>query len=206
MSMAKSFGSAVATLGLFAAAPGGARADFVDSFDAENGGNPAFNHAGLANFDITAGSVDLIGNGVFDVYPGNGLYLDLNGTTGTSGTITSRATFGPGAYRLAFALGNNAAVGGPNSVTVTLGAYSETFTRVGRVDLEWITRPIVLDSSGRLTFSTPARDGDYSGIVIDDVRLVRSAGVPEPASLAMLGAGGLGLLGYARRRKVRATA
>src|SRR4051812_5214176 len=65
-----------------------ARADVIllsDNFDAENSGNPQLNYFTFANFDVTAGSVDLIGNGYFDAYSSNGLYLDSAGSTGQPG-------------------------------------------------------------------------------------------------------------------------
>ena len=45
---------------------------FSDNFDGENGGVGALNYAGFANFTVSNGSVDLIGNGFFDYLPANG--------------------------------------------------------------------------------------------------------------------------------------
>jgi len=84
-----------------------ARADVIlsDNFDAENGGTPQLNYFTFANFDVTAGSVDLIGNGYFDAYPGNGLYVDSAGSNGQPGQITTTISFGAGTYDLTFLLG-----------------------------------------------------------------------------------------------------
>jgi hypothetical protein len=38
------------------------------------------NYRGFLNWDVISGEVDLIGLGVWDVLPGNGLYLDMSGT------------------------------------------------------------------------------------------------------------------------------
>ncbi|MDJ1174791.1 hypothetical protein [Roseofilum capinflatum] len=48
-----------------------------DNFNSENVGVPKLNHFGLANWDVVDGSVDLIGNGYYDFFPGQGLFLDL---------------------------------------------------------------------------------------------------------------------------------
>ncbi len=51
------------------------------------------NYAGFANWDVLDGFVDLIGNGFFDLLPGNGLYVDLDGSTGDAGKLISKTTF-----------------------------------------------------------------------------------------------------------------
>lgn len=53
------------------------------------------NYTGFINWDVTSGRVDLVGLGVWDVRPGNGLYVDLQGTD-TSGTPAPGADFGLG--------------------------------------------------------------------------------------------------------------
>src|SRR5579862_1829881 len=59
-----------------------------DNFNTENGGVGQLNYTGFDNWNVS-GAVDLIGNGFFDFYPGNGLYVDMNGSPGP-GTMTSR--------------------------------------------------------------------------------------------------------------------
>jgi hypothetical protein len=184
---------------------GTASADFFDNFNSENGGTGSLDYTAFANFDVTAGSVDLIGNGAFDFYPGNGLYVDLNGSTDVSGTLTSKASFAPGQYIFSFSIGNTQ-IGGPtNTVTVTLGDYQETFSRTGLGTLDTITRAITLTSSAQLVFATPAGDGDDGGIIIDNVSLA-TAVVPEPSSLALCGLGLAGFVGHRLRRRKAATA
>src|SRR5882762_10242764 len=71
-----------------------------DNFDTENGGVPQLNYSGLANFNVansgSGGAVDLIGNGSFDFYPGNGLYVDICGSSSACGILTTKQTFGAG--------------------------------------------------------------------------------------------------------------
>jgi len=63
------------------------------------------------NWTVEGGHVDLIGPGLFDLLPGNGLYVDLAGSsTPAYGTLTSRSTFALTAgdsYRLAVDLAGN---------------------------------------------------------------------------------------------------
>ncbi|BAM04083.1 hypothetical protein [Phycisphaera mikurensis] len=60
---------------------------FEDDFDDENAPSHRFvrNYTGFANFEVTRGGVDLIGNGRLDHLPGNGLYVELDGKKGTGG-------------------------------------------------------------------------------------------------------------------------
>ncbi|MEH2044530.1 hypothetical protein [Nostoc sp.] len=50
-----------------------------DNFNTENSGNEALNYNSFANWNVTNGTVDLIGNnGVFDFLASNGLYVDTD--------------------------------------------------------------------------------------------------------------------------------
>ena len=64
-----------------------------DTFDNENGGNGQLNFSNFTNWNVTDGTVDLLGNGFFDFYQGNGLYLDLDGSTSNAATLTSSDIF-----------------------------------------------------------------------------------------------------------------
>ena len=73
--------------------------------------------------NVVSGDVDMIGNGFFDRYPGNGLYLDLDGVAADpGGRLESVQTFDPGTYELQLDLaGGGAANSANNLVTVSLG-------------------------------------------------------------------------------------
>ena len=113
----------LAVVGLLSVAqPAAATVIFSDDFNAENGGVGALNYTGFANWGVSGvgETVDLIGNGFFDFYPGNGLYVDLDGSTGNAGVLTTNSFFGPGSYVLSFNLAGSTR-GDTNTVIVRFG-------------------------------------------------------------------------------------
>jgi hypothetical protein len=42
----------------------------------------------LGGWTVSSGTVDLIGTGFFDFYPGNGHYVDLDGSTANAGVFS----------------------------------------------------------------------------------------------------------------------
>lgn len=176
-----------------------------DNFNGENGGSAALNYAGFANWNVTDGTVDLIGNGAFDFYPGNGLYVDLDGSTGNAGILTSKTTFSlsPGVnYTLSFRLGGSTR-GDSNGVTVSVGsAFSEIFTLASSAPLSLYTRQFTVSSATAAALSISNAGGDNLGLILDDVLFESSAptSVPEPGTLGLLGLA-LSGVGFARRRR-----
>ncbi|HKY42860.1 MAG TPA: hypothetical protein VJM50_07170, partial [Pyrinomonadaceae bacterium] len=147
---------------------------FQDNFDAENGGEGALNYFGLTHWNVTFGSIDLIGNGFADFLPGNGLYLDLDGTTGAAGTIESKQTFTlvPGTYRLKFSLAGSQR-GDANQVEVHLAnVFTETFTPPSDAPFETVVRDIVVmtPTTGKLAFGSFGADN--MGFLLDNVQLL----------------------------------
>jgi hypothetical protein len=166
-----------------------------DNFDSENGGSasPATeNYTNFSNWDITDGSVDLVGNGFLDDVPGNGLYVDLDGGTFDAGTMESKTafSFNPGDdVTLTFSiLGSN---GSGNQMTVSLGSlFSNTFTDVDS-GIQTINTTVGALTSATLVFDHAG--GDNQGLLIDNVNLSVSAAVPFEFSpslgLLLVGAG-----------------
>src|SRR5262249_3546322 len=141
-----------------------------DSFDTENAGAGTLNYTGFARWNVTRGSVDLLGNGFFDQNPGNGLYVDLDGSTFSAGRMESKSLFTltRGTYQLTFSLGNS---DGVNTATVSLGdVYSEPFTRTGALPFETVTRTITVSAAttARLVFDHEGADNE--GLLIDNIR------------------------------------
>ena len=59
-------------------------------FDDFNGYTASIPWSATGNWTVTGGSVDMIGEGTaWDLQPGNGMYVDMDGTTGSAGTMQS---------------------------------------------------------------------------------------------------------------------
>ncbi|MBC7834637.1 MAG: hypothetical protein H7Y88_05990 [Phycisphaerales bacterium] len=178
---------------------------FNDTFDLENGGAASLNYTGFANWTVGGGTVDLIGNGSFDFYPGNGLYVDLDGSTGDSGLLETTTTFNFLAgitYQLDFELGGSQR-GDTNTVTllVNVGLINELFVLNSADPLALVTRTFTpaVNTSGTISFENMG--GDNVGLILDDVVLTELATViPLPGAGAM-GAMGLVLGAIAMRRR-----
>lgn len=184
------------------AAPASAAVIFSDDFNGENGGTGVLNYGtstgSFANWTVTQGSVDLIGNGYFDFYPGNGLYVDMDGSTGQSGGITTNATFGAGSYLLTFDLGGSTR-GETNTVIVQFdGNTIGSFTLNSGDPLTAESISFSSATGGKLAF-IQTNPGDNMGLILDNVQL-STAAVPEPMTLSLFGAG-LAAISLRRRKK-----
>lgn len=152
-----------------------------DTFDTENNGSGQLN-ANFTNWDVTDGTVDLIGNNFFDLYPGNGLYVDLDGSTGNAGRMESKTTFllSPGTCDLSFELGGSQR-GDTNTVDVSLGIlYSESFTLDSIDPLTLFTRTIAVSSAASAELVFDHAGGDNFGLILDDVTLICTEEVIPP--------------------------
>lgn len=182
---------------------------FSDDFNSENGGvaNAAtLNYTGFANWTVTSGSVDLIGNGYFDFYPGNGLYVDLHGSTQQPGSITTTQIFAPGIYNVSVLIGGNARGDVPKTSELTAGPFVGILTLNSSDPLGLApTGNIAIYSPWQLIIADLADTGNQNiGNVIDNVSIDRVGAIPEPSTWAMmvLGFAGLGFMTYRRRRAV----
>ena len=170
-----------------------------DNFDADA---QALNWTGDATFNSTAapGSVDLIGTGFFDLYPGHGNYVDLDGSSGVgnnpAGQLTSNASFGPGSYKLSFLLGGNARGAAAQTTTISLGDFTTSITLASGDPLKLYSFNFTTAAGGNLVF-TEQGPSDQQGNILDDAAL---SSVPEPASWALM-LTGLGLVGVTLRRR-----
>jgi hypothetical protein len=184
---------------------------FVDNFNGEHGGTGILNYTGFVNWKVTNGTVDLIGNGYFDFLPGNGLYVDMDGSTHNAGTMLSKIlNLGPGTYRLSYDLAGSQRPG-----------YSSTDSVVASVESGYSTRTVTLTPGNPFvtftdvfTVGSPTTvniqflatglpgAGDNVGLLLDNVKL--ESVVPEPATIivwSLLAAIGVAA---ARRRRMKA--
>ncbi len=168
-----------------------------DDFNSET---LALNYAGFANWNVSNGTVDLIGPGFYS-YCGATRCVDLDGSTQDAGDLQTKDNFAAGTYELSFRLaGNQRGNSANDGVLVTFGDLSENFSKAAFDPFELITRIVTLGAADFLTFSHAG--GDNVGLLLDDVQV---SVVPLPAALPLYGAG-LALLGFmGLRRKQNST-
>lgn len=147
------------------------------------------NYDEFINWDVTEGSFDLCGPGYFDLLPGNGLYVDMLGTSyPQTGVLTSKATFNLVAghsYRISLDLaGNQRSDLGTQSVRVRLvptsGASDILDASVGVTDYkqDFQTRTVNFNCVGDAEVNLVLNQVEWAGVgpnakiglLLDDVR------------------------------------
>ena len=175
----------------------------ADNFNADA---QMLNWAGDSSFTSLStggGSTDLIGTGFFDFYPGNGNYVDLDGSSGSgnnpAGTLQSVASFGAGTYTVSFDLGGNARGQANQTTVVTLGGTTIATLNLNSSDPLTLYTYTFTTTGGNLVF-TENGPSNQQGNILDNVTL---SSVPEPATwaLMLIGFGGLGAAMRVSRRK-----
>ena len=149
---------------------------FLENFDAENNGVGIYNWASLANWNVLDGCVDLHGNDFFDVQPGAGLYVDLDGTCDAGGTIETKTAFTlpAGTYVFEFFMAGNQRNDISDTVIVSVGSvFQEQFVLQPRDQFGLRTRNISVaaQTTARIRFQNLG--GDLQGALVDLVRLRR---------------------------------
>jgi DNA-binding beta-propeller fold protein YncE len=156
-----------------------------DNFNSENGGAGILNYVSFANWDVIGGTVDILGNGFYDVEQSNGLYVDLDGSTNDAGILESKTEFKlePGDYILEFDLGNYHS-DNVNTVKVQLGdVFVETFTMESGSPFTHITKNIHVPGYTSAKLSFDHSGGDNFGIYLDNVKLSSQRSDQGPSTL-----------------------
>jgi hypothetical protein len=145
------------------------------------------------------GTVDIHGvGGIYDFIPGNGSYVDLDGTSLSSGLLSHNVNLvGNMTYTLSFDLAGSHR-GSEETVNVNFGSTSASYLLNSTAPFTTFTLNFTPGSDGSYSFSYLNEGGDNFGALLDNVSV---SAIPEPESYVMLLAG-LGLMGFlARRRK-----
>lgn len=158
---------------------------FYDDFDFENGGNGALNYSNFVHWNVTSGSVDLIGNGFWDVPPGQGLYIDTQGTAVLGGTMVTKQafSFAPGkSYVLSFDLaGTGWTSGSLNSEIVTVGSFfNQTISLLSEMPFQTFSYSFTVLAPESSPLSFAAGEHGWIGLKLDNVRLsAETTSVPD---------------------------
>jgi hypothetical protein len=166
-----------------------------------------------SSFSVVNGNVDVIGTGgLFNFYPDNGNYIDLNGDT--AGSIRSVDTFNFNAgdvVSLSFNYGANAGgAANPRFARVLLGTYlDDVFSDFNNNAVPGVFKSksynftVATAGSAQLDFLSLSTIPTANGVIIDDV-LLNVTSVPEPFTIVGTLVGGTAAIRM--RKKLKSTA
>lgn len=199
----------VAVLGTMSLASASAGTVFVDDFEGATLGAPP--GVGILNWTLApgGGNMDVIGPGLGGLTCHSGTKcVDTDGTSSAANAVLSR-TFSVTAgvtYFLGFWYsGSQRTFLGPDSIRVDFGSAAPLTINTAQGASTWTqdtSLSFVAGASGTATVSFTNLTGpDNVGVLIDDITVTdnAAAGIPEPATLALIGSG-LAAIGLRRRK------
>jgi hypothetical protein len=184
----------------FLSAAANASIIFQDNFDSEGS---ALNYTAFSNWIVSDGTVDVVSSGTYGIScaSGVGKCVDLDGSTGNAGKLTSTLlSLAAGSYTFSFDISGNQRGYVQDSMVMTLGGFLNQSFSLASSD-PWATKiynfTVSSATSNYIVFNHAA--GDNVGIMLDNVSLTKTSDVPEPSAMFLFGLGLLGL-GFARRK------
>jgi hypothetical protein len=183
-------------LGAAAAAP--AQVIFSDDFDA----NPTGLNTTPSGWTVANGTVDTVGPGFFNFYPGNGAYIDLDGSTSDAGVLSRSFSLVAGAtYTASFVLGGSTR-GDSNAVNVGFGSASDSFVLASSAAPASYALQFTPSADGSFSLAFANQGGDNLGALLLSVRVESmAAAIPEPQTYVLMMAGLAATALLARRRR-----
>ena len=180
---------------------------FSDNFDSYAPDQLNWVPPGLSGWTVTGGSVDLHGaGGGYDVLPGNGSYVDLDGSSFASGLFSNNVNLTGGTtYLLSFNLSGSQRGVHTDTVHVSFGSTTASYLLNSTDPFSTFTLNFTPSADGVYSLSYLNVGGDNRGAFLDNVSVSSVpqsvSSVPEPETYTMLLAG-LTIMGLvARGRK-----
>ena len=178
---------------------------FADNFDSYP---TQSNWPGGGEWTVSGGTVDIIGDtpfpGWFDLLPGNGNYVDMDGSTSDGGMITASGTANPGFYTLSVDLAGNQRGYGLDTVNVVVsGGFLNTSVDLADTDpFTTYSWSFVVPSTTAISVSFEDIGSDQNGALLDNVSLTYRPDVIPAPSAVLLGGIGAAVVGWLRRRRI----
>jgi hypothetical protein len=207
--------AATAALSLSLHGPAHAAVVFTDTFDAD-AASSVLNFNAFNNWTVSGGTVDYIRSGGFGIncVGGSGGCVDMDGSSGDAGRLSSKTLFNFGArdtvfYSLTVDLSGNQRGGAPDTVTFGVEGGPQTTIALGVFE-PFATYGFNFDfgaaTSGRIIVE--GAGGDNFGGILDNVVLsvTRIGALPEPGTAALLALVLAGIATTGGRRARRTTA
>jgi hypothetical protein len=152
---------------------------------------------------VTGGTVDIIGSNFsgtgFNLVPGHGAYIDLDGSSGDAGLLSRLFTLTAGVeYTATFDLAGSHR-GSTETGTVTFGTASLAYEIASAADFAGFSLNFTPGTTGDYALTFQNTGGDNVGALLDNVAITFTSAVPEPGIWALTLAGLL-LVGLRARR------
>ena len=153
-----------------------------DDIDDENDGVAEQNFSTFTSWNVTRGCVDLHGPNSINPLPGNGLYIDMDGSynvgdgCNVAGRLESKTNFSLAAatYVIELVAGGNNQAGGTDQMEISVGTvFSTTISLPEDAGFEILSFEFVVPSATTGRMVLDHQGADQQGILIDVVRLRR---------------------------------